>query len=35
MVLGGGSTIKISKDQFEAIKAKISEIRNNIVKTEA
>jgi hypothetical protein len=35
MVLGGGSAIKISKDQFEAIKAKISEIRNNIVKTEA
>ncbi|MCB9359836.1 MAG: hypothetical protein H6587_10530 [Flavobacteriales bacterium] len=35
MVLGGGSSIKITKDQFEAIKAKISEIRNNIVKTEA
>jgi hypothetical protein len=35
MVLGGGSSIKISKEQFEAIKAKISEIRNNIVKTEA
>lgn len=35
MVLGGGSSIKISKEQFEAIKAKVSEIRNNIVKTEA
>jgi hypothetical protein len=35
MVLGGGSSIKITKKQFDAIKAKISEIRNNIVKTEA
>ena len=34
MVLGGGSKINISKDQFEAIKNKVSEIRNNIVKTE-
>lgn len=35
MVLGGGSSIKITKDQFEALKMKISEVRNNIVKTEA
>ncbi|MCO6500709.1 MAG: hypothetical protein J5I47_10060 [Vicingus serpentipes] len=35
MVLGGGSSIKITEDQFNAIKAKVSEIRNNIVNTEA
>jgi len=35
MVLGGGSEIKISEAQFNAIKDKVSEIRNNIVKTEA
>lgn len=35
MVLGGGSKIKISEAQFNAIKEKVTEIRNNIVKTEA
>lgn len=35
MVLGGGSSITISKDQFNAIKDKVNEIRNNIVKIEA
>jgi hypothetical protein len=34
MVLGGGSSISISEDQFNAIKEKVNEIRNNIVKTE-
>lgn len=35
MVLGGGSSISISEAQFNAIKDKVNEIRNNIVKTEA
>ncbi|PJA08048.1 MAG: hypothetical protein COX70_04745, partial [Flavobacteriales bacterium CG_4_10_14_0_2_um_filter_32_8] len=35
MVLGGGSKITISKEQFNAIKQKVNEIRNNIVKIEA
>ncbi|OFY92810.1 MAG: hypothetical protein A3K10_11805 [Bacteroidetes bacterium RIFCSPLOWO2_12_FULL_31_6] len=35
MVLGGGSKISISKEQFNAIKDKVNEIRNNIVKIEA
>ncbi len=35
MVLGGGSSITITKEQFNAIKDKVNEIRNNIVKTEA
>jgi hypothetical protein len=35
MVLGGGETIRISEAQFNAIKNKISEIRNNIVKVQA
>jgi len=35
MVLGGGSSISISKEQFNAIKEKVNEIRNNIVKVEA
>ncbi len=35
MVLGGGSKIKITEAQFNAIKDKVTEIRNNIVKTEA
>lgn len=34
MVLGGGSSISITEDQFNAIKEKVNEIRNNIVKTE-
>jgi len=34
MVLGGGSSITMSEEQFNAIKDKVSEIRNNIVKTE-
>lgn len=34
MVLGGGSSISISESQFNAIKDKVNEIRNNIVKTE-
>jgi hypothetical protein len=34
MVLGGGSSISISEEQFNAIKDKVNEIRNNIVKTE-
>lgn len=33
MVLGGGNKIKISEAHFKAIKEKVSEIRNNIVKT--
>jgi len=33
MVLGGGSSITMSKDQFNAIKDKVNEIRNKIVKT--
>jgi hypothetical protein len=35
MVLGGGSSISISEEQFNAIKNKVTEIRNNIVKIEA
>lgn len=35
MVLGGGSTITITEDQFNALKDKINEIRNGIVGTEA
>jgi len=35
MVLGGGSSIKITEEQFNAIKNKVSEIRNNIINTEA
>jgi len=35
MVLGGGETIGISEAQFNAIKNKITEIRNNIVKVKA
>ena len=35
LVLGGGSSISISEEQFNAIKDKVNEIRNNIVKTEA
>ncbi|PCJ23591.1 MAG: hypothetical protein COA97_11270 [Flavobacteriales bacterium] len=34
MVLGGGSSITISEEQFNAIRDKVNEIRNNIVKTE-
>lgn len=34
MVLGGGSSISISEAQFKAIRDKVNEIRNNIVKTE-
>lgn len=34
MVLRGGSSITMSKEQFNAIKDKVNEIRNNIVKTE-
>ena len=35
MVLGGGgSSVSISEEQFNAIKDKVNEIRNNIVKTE-
>jgi len=32
MVLGGGSSISITEDQFNGIKEKVNEIRNNIVK---
>jgi hypothetical protein len=32
MVLGGGSSLKISKEQFEAIKSKVTELRTKIVK---
>ncbi|PKP46349.1 MAG: hypothetical protein CVT95_07155 [Bacteroidetes bacterium HGW-Bacteroidetes-12] len=32
MVLGGGSTVGITKNQFETLKAKINEIRAKIVK---
>ena len=35
MVLGGGSSISISEEQFNAIRDKVNEIRNNIVKVEA
>ena len=35
MVLGGGPSIKITEAQFNAIKDKVSEIRNNIINTEA
>jgi len=35
MVLGGGSSISITEKQFNAIKEKVNEIRNNIVKVEA
>ncbi len=35
MVLGGGSSISISEEQFNAIKEKVNEIRNKIVKTDA
>lgn len=35
MVLGGGSSVTISKEQFNAIRDKVNEIRNNIVKIEA
>jgi hypothetical protein len=35
MVLGGGSSITISEEQFNAIRDKVNEIRNNIVRTEA
>lgn len=35
MVLGGGSKVKITENQFNAIKDKVSEIRNKIVQTEA
>ena len=35
MVLGGGSSISITEEQFNAIKDKVNEIRNNIVKIEA
>ena len=35
MVLGGGSSISISEEQFNAIKDKVNEIRNNIVQIEA
>jgi len=34
MVLGGGSSITMSEEQFNAVKDKVNEIRNNIVKTE-
>ncbi len=34
MVLGGGSSISMSEEQFNAIKDKVNQIRNNIVKTE-
>jgi hypothetical protein len=33
-VLGGGSSITMTEEQFNAIKDKVNEIRNNIVKTE-
>lgn len=32
MILGGGNTLTISKEQFTAIKTKVTEIRTNIVK---
>ncbi|MGB0882502.1 MAG: hypothetical protein ACPGSO_06075 [Vicingaceae bacterium] len=35
MVLGGGSSISMTEDQFNSLKDKINEIRNNIVKSEA
>lgn len=35
MVLGGGGNIKITEEQFNAIKKKVNEIRNNIVKIQA
>jgi hypothetical protein len=35
MVLGGGSSIKITEEQFNAIRDKVNEIRNSIVNTEA
>lgn len=35
MVLGGGENIKITEEQFNAIKNKVNEIRNNIVKVQA
>ena len=35
MVLGGGENIKITEAQFNAIKNKVNEIRNNIVKVQA
>jgi hypothetical protein len=35
LVLGGGGSISISEKQFNAIKDKVNEIRNNIVKIEA
>jgi len=35
MVLGGSPSISISEEQFNAIKEKVNEIRNNIVKVEA
>ncbi len=35
MVLGGGSSVTISEAQFNAIRDKVNEIRNSIVKTEA
>lgn len=35
MVLGGGENIKITEGQFNAIKNKVNEIRNNIVKAQA
>lgn len=35
MVLGGGSSLSMSEEQFNAIKEKVNEIRNNIVKAEA
>jgi hypothetical protein len=34
MLLGGGASISMSEDQFNAIKEKVNQIRNNIVKTE-
>ena len=35
MILGGAAAISITEDQFNAVKDKVNEIRNNIVKTEA
>jgi len=35
MVLGGGSTITVTEEQFNAIKNKVNEIRNNMIKTNA
>ncbi len=34
MVLGGGSSISMTKEQFEAVKSKVNEIRTKIVSTE-